>query len=439
MNWSKLLVLFTLLALTALSACGGGAPTQVAGGEVSGEEAVAPSGVVELRMGVDSGMAPPIIDVLQAAVDDWNAANPGIHVTMEVTPEYWVKIPPAFASGTAPDIIYNTVTETTSTFAELGMYLDLDDYIATSDVINLEDFEPGIWSTAVWNGGTWVIPYAWSDLGITYNTAMFDAAGVAYPEAGWTWDEFLATAKAMTLDTDGDGVIDQWGFAMSNWPYTGLFPFIMANGGEILSADKSEVLVDSSEGMEAIEFYLGLVHTEKVAPTAVDLGENPNPFATGVVAMELTRSFAPYQYGQINPDLAFGVTSIPAKAERINYFEGSGFGINSKSEHPDEAWQVLEFLASPEHQLDMAQLQIFFPVRTSTLSEVDYTDQMSVFLAEKEYGRDLQVVAQFDTLTSHFFFYLIGAVGGVDPIDIPADIAEIVTNAEAALATHPIK
>jgi multiple sugar transport system substrate-binding protein len=433
-NKSKFFVLGTMIALVVLSACGGGAVATEPGGVV-----VPPEEVVNLRMGVDSGMAQPIVEVLQAAVDDWNAANPGIQVTLEVTPEYWVKTPSAFAAGTAPDIIYNTVTETTSTFAELGMYLNLDDYIAASEVINPEDFEPGIWSTAVWNGGTWVIPYAWSDLGITYNKAMFDAAGLDYPEAGWTWDEFLATAQALTVDTTGDGIIDQWGFAMNNWPYLGLFPFIMSNGGEILSADKTEVLVDSPEGMEAIKFYLGLVTTEKVAPTAVDLGENLNPFATGVVAMELTRSFAPYQYGVINPDLVFGVTSIPMKTDRVNYFEGSGFGINSKSEYADEAWQVLEFLSGAEHQLAMAEEQIFFPARTSTLSEVEYTEPMQAFLAEKDYGRDLQVVAQFDTLTSHFFFYLIGAVGGVDPIDIDADIPGLITAAEAALATHPIK
>jgi multiple sugar transport system substrate-binding protein len=434
MSKSKLFILGTIIALVALSACGGGAPATEPGGEV-----VPPEEVVNLRLGVDSGMAPPIIEVIQAAIEDWNAANPGIQVVVEVTPEYWVKIPSAFASGTAPDIIYNTVTETTSTFAELGMYLDLDDYIAASEIVNPDDFEPGIWSTAEWNGGTWVVPYAWTDLGITYNKAMFDAAGLDYPEAGWTWDEFLATAKALTVDTTGDGVMDQWGFAMNNWPYLGLFPFIMSNGGEILSADKTEVLVDSEAGMEAIKFYLGLVHTEKVAPTALDLGENPNPFATGVVAMELTRSFAPYQYGLINPDLAFGVTSIPMKTDRVNYFEGSGFGINSKSEFPDEAWKVIEFLASPEHQLTMAEQQIFFPARTATLSEVEYTEQMQAFLAEKEYGRDLQVVAQFDTLTSHFFFYLIGAVGGVDPINIDADIPGLITSAEAALALHPIK
>jgi len=433
-NKSKFFIFSTVIALVALSACGGGAATTEPGGEV-----VPPEEVVTLRLGVDSGMAPPIIEVIQAAMEDWNAANPGIQVTVEVTPEYWVKIPSAFASGTAPDIIYNTVTETTSTFAELGMYINLDDYIAASEIVSPEDFEPGIWSTAVWNGGTWVIPYAWNDLGITYNKAMFDAAGLDYPQPGWTWEEFLAAAKALTVDTTGDGVIDQWGFAMNNWPYLGLFPFIMSNGGEILSADKTQVVADSPEGMEAIEFYLGLVHTEKVAPTGLDLGENPNPFATGVVAMELTRSFAPYQYGLITTDMDFGVTSIPMKTNRINYFEGSGFGISAKTEYPDEAWKVIEFLASPEHQLAMAEMQIFFPARTATLDEVEYSEQMQAFLAEKEYGRDLQVVAQFDTLTSHFFFYLIGAVGGVDPIDIPNDIPGLIASAEEALALHPIK
>ena len=240
--------------------------------------------VVNLRLGVDSGMSPPIIKVIEGAMDKWNTENPSIQVVVEVIPEYWVKIPSAFSAGTAPDIIYNTITETTSTFAELGMYLALDDYVENSSVVNPEDFVEGIWNAGVWNGSTWVIPYNWSDIGIVYNKEMFDSAGIAYPKAGWTWDEFLTTAQALTQAPD------QFGFYVDTWPYMSIFPFILANGGQVLSEDKSTVVADSAEGMEAIKFYIDLVRKYKVAPDALELGENYEPFATGVVAMQITRS-----------------------------------------------------------------------------------------------------------------------------------------------------
>jgi multiple sugar transport system substrate-binding protein len=420
----KVFLFVTMIMMLLVTACGPKKP------EVP---------VVNLRLGVDSGMSPPIIAVLQEAITSWNADNPAIQVVVEVTPEYWTKIPTAFSAGTAPDIIYDTITETTSTFAELGMYLSLDDYIANSTSIKPADFVQGIWNTAVWNGHTWVIPYNWSNIGVVYNKDMFDAANVAYPQAGWTWDDFLATAQALTKDTNDDGTPDQYGFYDDSWPYLGIFPFILSNGGQILSTDKSTVIADSPEGMEAITFYIDLVRNYHVAPTAPELGENTNPFATGVVAMQLTRSWAPATFKDIAPNLKFGVTSVPMKVKRINYFEGAGFGINSKSLYPDQTWQVLEFLAGETHQKKMADLQIYFPVRNSVLNQVQWNDALKAFLDEAQYGLDLQVVSQWETLTSNFFFWLGTAVGGVDPIDIPTDVAGIIEKCNTELAKHPIK
>ena len=413
-----------VLAVLLLAGCGG---------------AAAPAEVVDLRLGVDTGMSPPIIQVLGEAVTDWNAAQPEIQITLEAVPEYWVKIPSAFAAGTAPDILYDTVTETTSTFAELGMYLSLDDYITNSEAISPDDLYEGVWATSSWMGHTWVLPYNWNDLGVVYNKDMFDQAGVPYPTAGWTWDEFLSTAKALTLDTNGDGTLDQFGFYADSWPFYGVFPFIWSNGGELLSADKSEAIGDGPEAMEAVTFYVDLVRKEHVAPTGPELGENPDPFATGLVAMQLVRSWAPATYKEIAPNLNYGVTSIPMKVARINYFEGSGFGINSKSAYPDQAWQFLEFLMSDGHQMKMAELQVYFPGSKSVLESVSWNEPMQGFLAEAQYGRDVMVVSQWETLTSNWFFWLGTALGGVDPIDLPADVAAIQDSCTAELAKHPNK
>jgi multiple sugar transport system substrate-binding protein len=412
----KIFILLALVVVLLLPACG------------------QPKTVVQLRVGIDSGMSPPMIDVLTQAVVTWNAANPTIQVTMEVTPEYWTKIPSAFSAGTAPDIIYNTVTETTSTFGQLGMYLPLDDYLKNSSSVKASDFFQPVWNTAVWDGKTWVIPYNWSDIGVVYNKTMFDTAGVAYPQAGWTWDEFLTAAKALTIGTT------QFGFYDDSWPYLGAFPFILSNGGLILAPDKSEVVVGKdAAGLEALTFYINLVRTEKVAPTATELGGNTNPFSTGLVAMQVVRSWAPSTFTQIAPDLKYGVTSMPMKTKRINYFEGAGFGINSKSTHPDEAWKFIEFLVSESQQKAMGDLQVYFPARESTIHEIQWSEPMQAFLDEAQYGLDLQVVSQWECLTSNWFFYLGTAVGGVDPIDLPNDIITTDAALNANLAKYPVK
>lgn len=45
----------------------------------------------------------------------------------------------------------------------------------------------------------YTLPKDYSDIAVYYNKKLFDEAGVAYPQAGWTWDDFYATAKQLTV------------------------------------------------------------------------------------------------------------------------------------------------------------------------------------------------------------------------------------------------
>jgi len=384
-----------------------------------------PKEKVSLRFAMYADMAPPVSDLLDETISEWNKTHPDIQVAYEETPDYWIKIPAAVAAGTAPDILPCTNTETTSTFATHGMYLPLDDYIETSAVINAEDFVDGVWDTSAWRGTTWVIPYDFTLLGIVYNKAMFDAAGVAYPESGWTWDDFLDTAKQLTEDKDGDGTLDQFGFLLDSWPYTGVFPFILANGVDLLAPDLSKVTYNTPKGLEAVQFYVDLVRKEHIAPTATELGEVPDALAAGIVAMKVDRSWAPWAVSQIAPDLNIGAVSLPQNERRVNYFEGMGLGINAKSEHPDEAWQVIEFLCSKAHQKEMGEMQVVFPARKDALAEVSWSEPLQAFLDEAENGVTLMIAMQWECLTSNWLFWMGDAISGLEDVDVAAGVADI--------------
>ena len=127
------------------------------------------------------------------------------------------------------------------------------------------------------------------------------------------------------------------------------------------------------------------------------------------------------------------------KVKRINYFEGSGFGINLKSTYPDEAWKVLEYLSGEKQQKEMGELQIYFPARQATLETIEWNEAMSAFLEEMPYGLDLQVVSQWETLTSNWFFWLATPLGGIDPFDLDKDVADIIAKCNTELAKHPVK
>jgi multiple sugar transport system substrate-binding protein len=114
---------------------------------------------------------------------------------------------------------------------------------------------------------------------------LFDAAGLDYPNNEWTWDDFMEAARALTLDTDGDGTIDQWGFSNNSWPPP--YIFVWQAGGELINADFTEVPIDSPEFLEGFDFYLSTAYNPEVSPSRDVIAEQGfgEMFKAGTVAM----------------------------------------------------------------------------------------------------------------------------------------------------------
>ncbi len=72
---------------------------------------------------------------------------------------------------------------------------------------------------------------------------MFDAAGVAYPTADWTWDDLRTASKQLTKEVDGK---TQYGFYFDQWDMEpGWSEALWSYGGDIISADHTQTLVGS--------------------------------------------------------------------------------------------------------------------------------------------------------------------------------------------------
>ena len=116
------------------------------------------------------------------------------------------------------------------------------------------------------------LPQNLSSLVVYYNRDLFDAAGVPYPEAGWTWADFLAAAKALTKDIDGDGLTDQHGLGVEN-SLIRFTPFIWQAGGELVDDvdHPTRLTIDTPQAREAIQFFIDLSLVHKVVPTEAEV------------------------------------------------------------------------------------------------------------------------------------------------------------------------
>jgi len=304
-----------------------------------------------LRVGTgDSGEG---LNPHQEIIARFEEENPDILVQLEAVSgrDYYTRLFTQIAAGDAPDIM-QIGDDAVPNFVDNGAFLSLDDFISGEFPLDTSIYLPGTLDPGQWEGTQWLLPKDFSPLAVYYNKAIFDDAGVAYPEDGWTWDEFLETAQTLTQDTDGDGDTDIWGAQLTaNWT-TGFEYFIAAAGGSLISEDGTEFVgyMDSEDAVQAVQFFSDLYNVHKVAPPPADFslwaGGN-SQFGNGQAAMRLFGRWPLAGYRD-NPNVDLGMVGVPVGDERANTLFWGGFGIFSGTEHPEAAWRFLRFYAGEQ-------------------------------------------------------------------------------------------
>ncbi|MCA1596756.1 MAG: extracellular solute-binding protein, partial [Chloroflexi bacterium] len=161
----------------------------------------------------------PRADRIQHEIDaEWAREYPNIHVRMEHIPgssEYVSKLLTAFVAGTEPDVM-QLDDASAATFINNDTLLDLAPY-ARRDRVDLAAYYPNVLNIARRGTHLYALPADFTPMMIYYNKREFDRAGLAYPRDGWTWDDFLADCKRLTIWPAGAAHPSQYGFLAENW------------------------------------------------------------------------------------------------------------------------------------------------------------------------------------------------------------------------------
>ena len=233
------------------------------------------------------GSASETQELQTLVVDPINARSGDARVTLVPIPsDYHTKLCTMIAGGTAPDFFYLS-QEYVPAFAAQGALLDLTERISrdTDEVTDLASYNQSVLELYRWRGRVYGLPWIAQPVILYCNARMFRQAGVALPDASWDWQKFVAAAKALTKDTDGDGRIDQWGFILNGWPPVQMW--IWQNGADVVDPQTGKLILDSPKVAEAIDFYAGLIHEHRVAPPLSIVSEAgfSELFKAGQVAM----------------------------------------------------------------------------------------------------------------------------------------------------------
>jgi len=381
--------LFSLILVAGLllAACGGGAATQEPGpADEASSGVVAPVEITYMMWG-----APEELEVWQQVVDDFQAANPGVKVKVEVSDwdSYWTKLNTLVAGGSPPDI-FAMDAPLYLDWQSRGALLNLKPYIDQSPGF-LDGFYPQTLKAYQLADGYYGLPRDFQTVVVFYNKEMFDAAGVAYPSPDWTYDDLRETAKKLTVDQDGDGKTDQYGFYADLWDME-LFwsEAIWAFGGEIVNAEHTQTLIGEPNARPAWELIDAMVKDGSI-PSPATAGEyGDDMFQAKVAAMTPIGHWA--VPGYVGAGILMGVAPMPVgPGGRATSVNSAGFVLSKDSKNPDAAWEFVQFALSEAGQKRLAELGFAIPVLQSVANGPSFLDQpgdldQKLFLDALEYA-----------------------------------------------------
>ncbi len=294
------------------------------------------------------------------AIRAFEAAHAGVRVENEPVAnqaEYREKVITSIVSGAPPDVFLLDNIDVPA-FIEASVLLDLRTF-APRVGLDLSAFYPNVLGIFARGDAVYAFPKGFSPVVYYYNRTLFDAAGLPYPQDGWTWEEFIATARALTRDLDGDGTPDQWGTAVMR-PFYAWQAVVWSGGGDILAPDgrRATGYLDGEPTIAALEFLTSLVLTHGVAP-------RPNAFRA--VTGNESRLFYSGRLGMlpsghwlipnIRPQLAsgqlkLGVVGVPVRAGATpaTPLFASGWAVPRNTAHRKLAVSLAAALSGPEAQ-----------------------------------------------------------------------------------------
>ncbi|WP_404403511.1 ABC transporter substrate-binding protein [Pelagibacterium halotolerans] len=290
----------------------------------------------------------------------------------------------AFATGQAPDIIAVDNPEH-ALFASRGAFLDITDMVAESDVIDPDNYFPGPLASVTWDGKLYGVPKATNTIALYYNKDMFEAAGLDPNDPPETWDELVEAARALN-----DPENNVYGLAFSaKANEEGTFQFLpwaqMAGGGyDNLNAPGV---------VEALEVWKTILDEKLASPDTLTRGQwdSTGTFNAGNAAMVIS---GPWELNRMLEEAEFdwGVALLPVPeegAERSSAMGDFNWAIFSTSEHPEEAFQAIEYFASQDDRLfpEFGQLPARSDIELPATGEPLKDAALQVFLEQLQYAK----------------------------------------------------
>lgn len=292
----------------------------------------------------------------------------GIKVAYESVPwdDAANKITVMGASGQLPDVM-NVYCGWLGQFVPAGWIMPLDEYVEPvkdeyTDLVNNI-----LWKTELDSyGHHYTVPDGVMVKGIYYRKDWAKEKGLSIDE-DWTYDDYFQLIADL-YDKDKGRYGNSFRGARGGFDV--VLGYLQSFTGGRTYDDEGNCLINSPECLEAFIKFTDVYKNGYVPQESINWGfvEMVDNFAGGLtgtiwndseVAATLLQNMQPEQWGV----LPMPISSVDPNL-RLNLVNSSyAYGISGNCENPDAAWQLIEFLARPENNIEYCKTTGLIPIK----------------------------------------------------------------------------
>lgn len=334
--------------------------------------------------------------IVEDSLRAFEAANPGVRVK-RLNPgdagSFYTKLQTMMAAGEPPDVFY-VGYERLANFASLDLLRPIDEFVAREEAaraagdataLDLAAFYPQTVDafrfdgSRVGTGTLYGVPKDFTTVGFYYNKDLFRAAGIPFPTNDWTWDDFIAKARALSKlkAKDGEPIT---GSEFVTWPVM-VRTYLRTEGAEAIDDALEEIRIEEPNAVRALETLRAWRHDEEGTLTSGKsrIATGASVFLGGKVGMAgpFGRWVVPSYRGIPSPadgGFEWDFAPLPRGSAEANCVLTVSWSMARDTPHPEESWKLIKWLTNAESQAANARLGLAIPTMKSVAESPAFLD-----------------------------------------------------------------
>lgn len=316
--------------------------------------------------------------ILEDAIAKYEKQNPGIrveYVSGVMKEDYMEWLSEQILQGTAPDIFF-LPEENVCEFAQAGVLKKLNHMIEKDTGFSTEQYYTSALQSGVYAADLYALPYECAPRLMFVNKSILDAEHISMPDNDWSFQDLYNICKKVTKDTDGNGVLDQFG--ITGYTFEDAF---YGNDVTLFNQSGTECYFTGDKVEHAIAFL------EKLEDTSQGHTVSEKDFDQGKVAFmpmlfSEYRAYKPYPLSvKKYSSFEWECLSMPAGPDgsNVSRLDTLLIAMNRKSKNKQAAFEFMKLLTADEE----IQSEIFaYSEGVSVLKKVTESEQTLARLLE---------------------------------------------------------